>query len=193
MSTLDYLTLLNAIAVNERQGARLFNAWAEVTADAQLAATLRFVAIREEEHAAAFTKRLCELGHAVNEAGAYQAFDDFEGLLACVRSDAPDADKVARVRRRKAGEDPARDPHRGFFSDHRIDPDTGALLGRFIAEERDSTRRLEAEYERIELAAAPRIPEAVPEHGGTDIDQLRACIDALRRDIAELKGARRVA
>jgi len=193
MSKPTYLPLLNAIAVNECKGEALLSAWADATPDAELAAVLRFVAIREGEHAAAFTKRLCELGHAVDESTAYQAFDDFDGLLACVRSDAPDADKVARVRQRRAGEDPGRDPFRGFFSDHRIDPDTGALLGRFIAEERDSGRRLDAEYDRIELTAAPRIPEAQPQPPATDIDQLRACIDALRRDIAELKGARQVA
>ena len=37
----------------------------------------------------------------------------------------------------------------GFMKDRSIDPETGALMGRYIAEERDSGRRLLAEYRRV--------------------------------------------
>jgi len=36
-----------------------------------------------------------------------------------------------------------------MFNDKTIDPITGGLLGRYIAEERDSTRLLAAEYDRL--------------------------------------------
>ncbi|MFU8815978.1 MAG: hypothetical protein ACNA7W_11580 [Pseudomonadales bacterium] len=189
MTEPTYLPLLNSIAVNECKGDALLSAWAAATADAELAATLRFVAIREREHAAAFTKRICELGHAVCEDTAYQVFKDFDALLAFMGSDAPDADKVARFG--GTGGD-GKDPFRGFFNDTNIDPQTGALLGRYIAEERDSGRRLQAHYQRIcEQAAAPA--EAAAEAATAGIDELRASIDALQSQIDALKRMRSVA
>ena len=50
------LPLLNSIAVNEGKGEVLLNAWADATSDKALEEVLRFVAIREGEHAAAFAK-----------------------------------------------------------------------------------------------------------------------------------------
>ncbi len=188
MSEPTYLPLLNSIAVNERKGECLLNAWADTTKDAQLASALRFVAIREGEHAAAFTKRMCELGHAVCEEKAYQVFKDFDGLLACVKSDATDAEKVQMLRggddtqRGERGE--RRDPFRGFFKDTTIDPITGALLGRYICEERDSGRRLEAEYARVcKTTMTP----------ASEVAELKACVDALREEVARLRHVRSVA
>lgn len=182
MSKPTYLPLLNSIAVNECKGEALLSAWADATPDAELEAVLRFVAIREGEHAAAFTKRMCELGFAVCEKEAYQVFEDFDGLLACVGSNASDAEKVARLRGNDDGGEP-KDPFRGFFNDTTIDPETGALLGRYIAEERDSGRRLQAQYDRICGAAG----------GDTEIAELKAKIEALAAQIAELKSIRHVA
>ena len=65
----SYLGLLNAIAVGEARGQALLEAWADTSANSALAEVLGFVAIREREHAAAFTKRLCELGFSVREPG----------------------------------------------------------------------------------------------------------------------------
>jgi hypothetical protein len=176
-----YLPLLNSIAVNECKGDALLSAWACATSDAELAATLRFVAIREREHAAAFTKRLCELGHAVCEDTAYQVFKDFPELLAFIGSPASDAEKVARF---GGTGDSGKDPFRGFFNDTSIDPETGALLGRYIAEERDSGRRLRAQYQRICK------PVAEP---ASEIAELKACIGELQKQIDALKGMRSAA
>lgn len=183
MTEPSYLPLLNSIAVNECKGEALLSAWAAATCDEELAATLRFVAIREGEHAAAFTKRMCELGHAVCEETAFQVFKDFDGLLAFIGSDASDAEKVARFGggSRPNGEEP-RDPFRGFFNDTSIDPETGALLGRYISEERDSGRRLQAQYDRVCGSAQ-----------GGDIAALRAQIETLREQVARLERIRHVA
>ena len=148
MNEPTYLPLLNSIAVNECKGQTLLDAWASTTKDESLAQTLRFVAIREGEHAMAFTKRMCELGHAVCEEKAYQVFKDFDGLLACVKSPISDAEKIERLQGRR-GNSERKDPFTSFFNDTTIDPQTGELLGRYIAEERDSGRRLQAEYDRI--------------------------------------------
>ncbi|MDA1074891.1 MAG: hypothetical protein O3A63_09065, partial [Proteobacteria bacterium] len=89
-----YLGLLNSIAVNEAKGEKLLKTWADATSDEQLKSALAFVAIREGEHAWAFTKRMCELGYEVDEGNAFQVFKDFDGLLACASSNATDAEKV---------------------------------------------------------------------------------------------------
>lgn len=187
MEAPTFLPLLNSIAVNECKGEQLLGAWADTTSDEQLKAALRFVAIREGEHAWAFTKRMCELGHAVNEETAYQVFRDFDGLLACVRSNLSDAEKIARLRGNDNGQKrdeskKRRDPFTGFFNDTTIDPATGALLGRYIAEERDSARRLEAEYDRI-----------CGTGGGSrqEIESLKACVAELRSELDALKSAGR--
>lgn len=182
----SYLPLLNSIACNERKGQILLDAWADSTKDAQLAGVLRFVAIREGEHAMAFTKRMCELGFAVCEETAYQFFKDFDGLLACLKSDASDAEKVRMFAgdRPKSGE-PRKDPFARFFEDTSIDPLTGELLGRYVCEERDSGRRLAPEYDRVCAAAS------TPTHA--EIDELRACLVALQSEVAKLKGLRSVA
>ena len=182
MSEPTYLPLLNSIAVNECKGEALLSAWADATPDKTLEAVLRFVAIREGEHSAAFTKRMCELGYPVCEDTAYQVFKDFDGLLAYIGSNASDAEKVARFRGGDSGGE-RKDPFRGFFNDTTIDPETGALLGRYIAEERDSGRRLQAQYDRVCSRTGQE----------SEIAELRARIDELCQEIASLKGVRHVA
>ncbi len=184
MSEPTYLPLLNSIAVNECKGQQLLDAWACTTKDASLAQTLRFVAIREGEHAMAFTKRMCELGYPVNEDTAYKVFEDFDGLLACVKSSMADAQKVEKLQGGNRDEGERKDPFRGFFNDTTIDPQTGELLGRYIAEERDSGRRLKAEYDRV---------CGMMGSSASEIGELRACVDELRREVAKLKAIRSVA
>lgn len=188
MSEPTYLKLLNSIAVNECKGEALLTAWADATRDAQLEATLRFVAIREGEHSWAFRKRMCELGHAVCEASAYQVFEDFDGMLACLGStEVSDAEKVRRFAGDRSADTERKDPFAGFFKDTTIDPDTGALLGRYVCEERDSGRRLRAEYDRV-CAADPTRADVRAEIG-----ELKACIESLRNEVAQLQGVRSVA
>lgn len=182
MSEPTYVRLLNSIAVNECKGEAVLTAWADATRDPELEGVLRFVAIREGEHAAAFTKRLCELGHAVCEETAYKAFEDFDGLCRFLGSSASDAEKVARFRGNPGGE--RKDPFRGFFNDTTIDPQTGALLGRYIAEERDSGRRLEAQYQRVCGTGSSRDAE---------IADLKAQVARLSEQVAALTGPRNVA
>lgn len=181
----SYLPLLNSIAVNEKKGEMFLSAWADITDDADLEAVLRFVAIREGEHAWAFTKRMCELGYAVCEEDAYQVFKDFDGLMDCVCSNASDAEKVAMVTGGTGGDAEGRDPFGGFFKDTSIDPDTGALLGRYIAEERDSGRRLKAAYAAV-LAKSGGKQEngAAPP---SELAELRAAIKSLKKEVKALK------
>ena len=173
--TPSYVKVLNAIAVGERRGRALFDAWASATCDADLKRTLATVAIREGEHAAAFTKRLCELGYEVRERPA----GDFAERLAKLRSNASDVDKFEAVF--GYGRERTDNGLGSIFADTTIDPATGALLGRFIAEERDSRRRLEAAYAKLKNA-----PTA-----DAGLAQITQRLERLTQTIEELKALRR--
>jgi rubrerythrin len=134
-----YLSLLNALAEGEWRAYEYLTAWAEQTSDETVAATLRTVAAREGEHAMTFAKRLNELGYEVRRHHASQNERERAEVAVSARSD---LEKLVVL---GYGEpwDPAKpDVFDGFFADRTIDPATGGLLGRYIAEERDTERLL---------------------------------------------------
>jgi rubrerythrin len=184
----SYLGLLNAIAVGERRGHEVLSAWCEVCRDPELADVLNRVAIREREHAAAFEKRLCELGYGIRE----RDNPVFAEALESARSDAADAEKFRRVLGYQASDEPGRDdPLARIFDDRSIDAASGALLGRFICEERDSERQLRDQLQRI-TDAGRRIDDAG--QSGDDDQQLAdiaARLDRLAETIEQLKQLRR--
>lgn len=142
----SYLGLLNEIAEAERRGFRSFTAWADRCLDADLEPVLRLVAAREGEHAATFSRRVVELGFRVRprpdtEEEARRIEAAGSGL-----DDLSTFDALGYSKRESGG---APDVFDGFFKDRTIDPATGALLGRFIAEERDSGRILRAAREEL--------------------------------------------
>jgi hypothetical protein len=171
----SYLGLLNAIAQGEARGHALFSAWAGATPDMERAQLFTMVAIREWEHAAAFTKRLSELGYAVKE----RPDPGFDARLTMLRSDCSDRDKFEQVFGYPKSD---ADPGLGaIFDDTSIDPTTGALLGRFIAEERDTLRRLQAAYDALLVqAAAP-----------AELSDVVARLERLTHTVNELKARQR--
>jgi hypothetical protein len=171
----SYLGLLNAISVGEARGQQLLDAWAVRTGDVELKALLTMVALRAQEHAAAFAKRLCELGYSVRPSPS----GDFEARLSMMRSESADRAKFdCLFDFGKPMLEP--DALSTIFQDKSIDAATGALLGRFIAEERDSERRLRARYEQ--LREAPPADET--------LNQICARLERLTRSIEELKAIR---
>ena len=56
-----------------------------------------------------------------------------------------------------------------ILADTTIDPQTGALLGRFIAEERDTGRRLKACYQALKNSAEKPMAKPMAE---TNLDQV---------------------
>ncbi|MFN3233386.1 MAG: cupin domain-containing protein [Alphaproteobacteria bacterium] len=171
-----YLSILNKIAAGEAGGAKAFRCWSEKTGNPALAEVLTKIAIREAEHSAAFEKRLCELGHAVD----FNDVDDTScDLFACLESDASDLEKLERF----AEQPGQKDPFRGIFNDPEIDPETGALLGRFIAEERDSVRMLRACHAEI----CGKEASAATSASGVTLDQVCEAVTSLTGLVGELK------
>lgn len=184
----SYLGLLNAIAVGEARGQTLLEAWARQTPDPALAELLGMVAIREQEHAAAFTKRLSELGYSVRRAPS----GDFEAQLELMKSPRSDREKFEALFR---FDQPKTEPDvlSGLFADTTIDPQTGALLGRFIAEERDSDRRLKACYEQLD--GSPRSARDTSASAGTasvedPLAEIATRLERLSSTLEALKASR---
>jgi rubrerythrin len=144
-----YLGLLNAISNGETQAARYFKAWLDLTTDPVVRAVLQVVVNREAEHGLAFEKRLLELGYSLIERPNPEA----EAKLA-VLSD-PNRSDLDKILYLGYGE-PRDDPFGQLFNDHSIDPQTGGLLGRYIAEERDTIRRLRALAEALNNRSAQK-------------------------------------
>lgn len=143
MAKPSYIGLLNAIAVGETAAEHFLLAWADTTKDKRLAKTLRFVAMREGEHGKAFAKRMLELGFEVRWPDTARA----DEAMVLATSDKSDITKFRTFKLHKA---PGKtDVFDSMFADKNIDPITGGLLGRYIAEERDSGRRLASEYDRL--------------------------------------------
>jgi rubrerythrin len=143
----SYLGLLNAVSLAESAAHEYLTAWAAVTPHEGVKATLLAVAAREGEHGMSFAKRINELGYDLRPGP-----DDpkrAERLAVACSTEVSDYDKMHALGVARIAEDAARtgpDIFDKFFSDHSIDVQTGELLGRYIAEERDSGRRLRACY-----------------------------------------------
>jgi hypothetical protein len=144
----SYLGLLNALALGESRAGAYLGAWADVTADPALERALRTVVARELEHGAAFAKRIDELGYSVLD----RPDPEHARRLRYARSTRSDIDKLEHF---GFDRDPALpDIFERFFADHTIDAQTGALLGRYVAEERDTARLLHGLWRKLKRKAA---------------------------------------
>ena len=177
----SYLGLLNAIAVAETQAHEYLQAWIAVTPSADVCAVLRTVAAREGEHGMAFAKRINELGFEVREKD-----DERRGrALEIAGSDRSDLEKMEALGLGRLDRGAEPDIFDDFFKDHTIDIRTGELLGRYIAEERDTGRLLRSCYEQLKAAGTrTRGPR-------TDRRRRRSAGSARRQDRRRLRGGRR--
>src|SRR4029450_1612698 len=109
----SYLGLLNAIALGEGRGHQLLSRWCEHSPDEDVRRVLTTVAIREAGRAAAFTKRLCELGYGVLE----RPDPGFARRLEVVSSDRSDCEKFEALGYGRQGE-ATRDTFGGSLHEH---------------------------------------------------------------------------
>lgn len=138
----SYLGLLNAVAVGELGGEALFSAWAGATNNDNVRAVLNTVALREGEHAKSFAKRIDELGYSVRDRRDPRLDERLKTARSTKISDRKKFEKLGFAKPQSDGPD----IFSRFFDDVTIDIQTGELLGRYISEERDTARRLNACY-----------------------------------------------
>jgi rubrerythrin len=180
----SYLGLLNAIALGEGRAHQYLNCWAAKTTDPDVKKILQTVAIREGEHSHAFTKRLCELGYGVQD----RPDTSFAKNMEIANADCSDLEKFEAF---GYGKPPGTDFLKGFFEDKSIDIQTGELLGRYIAEERDSERMLRGCHqvlcERAQRGAG-KSPAAAEMRGLHDrLDEICAAIGKLQQEVTGLR------
>jgi rubrerythrin len=151
----SYLGLLNAIAVAENDAHRYLIAWIDVTPSDDVAAVLRRIAAREGEHAMSFAKRIDELGYQVRPKDDSKQAKRVE---IAASTDCTDLEKMEAFGLHRLDTLDEPDIFDNFFRDHSIDIRTGELLGRYVAEERDTARILRACW--LQLRAEADTPAA---------------------------------
>ena len=177
----SYLDMLNTIYMGEQRGYEYLSAWADVTPNAEVRAVLRTIALREGEHALAFAKRINELGYEAHDSGPSA---EFHRKFAIVTSDRPDLEKMETLGYDfSAPPQPSDEGDRlvGLLRDPSIDIQTGELLGRFIAEERDTGRLFRSCYASLCARSDG------PADSSDRIAGLDAKIDDVCRAIEELR------
>ena len=139
----SYLGLLNAISVAESAAGEYLAAWAAVTPSADVKAVINTVALRESEHGLAFAKRIDELGFTVRPKHDPK---HAERMVIAASTALSDKEKFEAFNLGTSPQNGDRDIFDSFFENKDLDPVTGGLLGRYVAEERDSGRKLAACY-----------------------------------------------
>jgi hypothetical protein len=187
----SYLGLLNAVSLAESEAYEYLTAWAAVTPHEGVKATLLAVAAREGEHGMSFAKRINELGYNLRP-GA----DDpkrAERLACACSTEISDYDKMHALGVARIAEDAGKtgpDVFEKFFSDHSIDIQTGELLGRYIAEERDSGRKLRACYLAVKAEHdAGGATGGKSKKRDKDVQRLEGKIDALCAAVEQLQSS----
>ena len=148
----SYLGLLNAISVAESDAGEYLAAWIAVTPSADVRTVLNTVALRESEHGLAFAKRVDELGYSVIPK---HDPEHAERMVIAASTTLSDREKFDALGLGQPPQHGVRDVFDTFFENKDLDPVTGALLGRYVAEERDSGRKL-AECYRLLCVDAHR-------------------------------------
>jgi hypothetical protein len=176
----SYLGLLNAIAVAEAHAHEYLTVWAAATPSPDVRKVLLTVAAREGEHGMSFAKRINELGYEV------RCTDDtnLQKALAVAGSDRSDLKKMEKLKLDTLDTGDKPDIFDGLFKDHSIDIRTGELLGRYIAEERDTARLLRNCYEQL-AAADHDDPQRRPSEAAS-LTSLEHKVDLLCAAVAEL-------
>ena len=153
----SYLGLLNAVALGEKRAGEYLNCWASVTTNPDVCKVIHTVALREAEHGLAFEKRVDELGFALVDRPDPEQESKMAIASSTTLTDREKFEKLGLGRRQVEGK---ADIFDRFFENKDLDPTTGGLLGRYIAEERDTGRKFAACYEAL-CAAESCEPQAM--------------------------------
>jgi hypothetical protein len=188
-----YLGLLNAISLAETAAGVHLEAWAAATANPELAQALRLVAAREGSHGEVFCRRIAELGYSLRPKP-----DPREDARLARLAD-PDRSDLDKIPPRGASEaDPFADIRRRL-AEGEFDPMTANLMNWYIAEEKDSEKRLHEAYERVREGAGHGRRNARPadrhDLPSADAEAIMACMSAgfarLEKAVEKLAKARK--
>jgi hypothetical protein len=171
----SYLGLLNAISLGESAAGVYLEAWANVTPNAELASTLRLVAARERSHGEVFCRRIAELGYTLRPKANPR---DAEQLAKLANPNISDLEKVPDAREEEA--DPFAEIRRRI-SEGEFDPMTANLMNWYIAEEKDSGRRLREAYDCVRETSRKGSGKPAAMAAGspsTDAEAMMACMTA---------------
>jgi hypothetical protein len=163
MSKPSYLGLLNAVSVAETDAGCYLSEWAKVTPSDDVRAVIKTIALRESEHGMAFAKRIDELGYTVQpRTDPKQA----EKMAIASSTSLSDKEKFEAFGFGKAPTNGTSDVFDSFFENKDLDPVTGGLLGRYVAEERDSGRKFAECYAILRADANKAAKRAAKSNGG---------------------------
>ena len=171
----SYLGLLNAIAVGEARAHCYLSEWIAVSPDPAVKKVLATVCAREGEHGMAFAKRINELGYSVRER---EDPDTARRRSIAASTELTDLEKFEKL---GLGRLTDSDPFDNIFHDRTFDIETAALMGRYIAEERDSARRLAACCGALAVQAKPPASSDAIATLTAKVDALCAAVEDLRR------------
>jgi hypothetical protein len=182
----SYLGLLNALSLAESAAGEYLSCWIAATEHDGVRSVLQTVAARETEHGAAFAKRITELGYNLIPKDDPGSADRMKIAASTTMSDLEKFEALGYKRNPKKNDADNPDVFAKFFYDHTIDIQTGELLGRYICEERDSGRLLNACYAQLvaECEAGMSPSGAVSDDR---IAALDAKIDAVCEVVTELR------
>jgi rubrerythrin len=184
----SYLGLLNAVALAEEEAHAYLRAWIDVTESDDVRAVLRKVAHREGEHASSFARRINELGYEVRDNDG-KGRERREKAIALVTSGCSDLEKMEALGLHRLDRGDKPDIFDDFFKDHSIDIATGELLGRYIAEERDTGRIFRDCHAQLKQAAGGSTAAADDDR----LALLEGKVDELCNTVGELCAAMAVA
>jgi rubrerythrin len=180
----SYLGLLNSLGVTESRAHQFFSAWIDKTPNPDLKAVLTTVCLREGEHGMIFAKRVNELGYSLRE----KPDPGFDERMIIASSDMSDLEKFDKLGLATDNPDFA-----AIFNDPTIDPRTGEILGRYIAEERDTLRMFKCCYEELVAQRDSAIAEPAnsPSSASLEcrVDELCQTVEELRELVGALAAA----
>ena len=179
----SYLGLLNAVSLAESRAHEYLEAWIAVTPNEDVKCVLATVSAREGEHGKSFAKRINELGYSLL---CRDDPDHAKKLALAGSTSRTDLEKMEKLGFDKLDTGDRPDIFDNFFKDHSIDIRTGELLGRYIAEERDSGRLLRCCYLALCEASDGGSVGAV---GSDRIERLERQVDQLCRTVEALCAA----
>lgn len=184
----SYLGLLNTISLAETEAGIYLEAWANATPDEDLAKVLRLVALRETHHGEAFCRRLSELGYPLRQK------TDPKAAARLAKYANPKIHDCEKIPPERSGDNDAiADGFREIenaVKEGKFDPMTANMLTWYIAEERDSGRRLKEAYDCVRAKANGAThgkPMAVPAMSAAPSADAQAIMACMSEGFARLE------